>query len=179
MARTLHLGISGIVFSAAAAGIYRLLLAGPEPVEADISLGFIALQGMQLIGRLLGDRLIDRFGQRLIARLGGLIVMLGMSAALLVPGIASTIIGFGLAGLGVATLIPAAMHAADELPGFKAGAGLTIVSWLMRVGFLVSPPEIGAVADASELRYGLLVMPLGGLLVVLLAGVLTGKQSTH
>ena len=240
LARSLHLGITGIAFSAAAVGIYRLLLAGPEPVEAETStpesvaavspggthwgvfaryavlaalviiassgalvedagsswsaiylsgslaassfiagLGFIALQGMQFIGRLLGDRLVDRFGQRLIARLGGLLVMAGMAFALLIPSIPSTIIGFGLAGLGVSTLIPAAMHAADELPGFKAGAGLTILSWLMRMGFLISPPVVGAIADASELRYGLLVMPLAGLLVLFLAGVLTGKPAAR
>ncbi len=142
-------------------------------------LGFIALQGMQFIGRLLGDRLVDRFGQRLIARLGGISVLAGMGIALLVPSIPTTIIGFGLAGLGVATLIPAAMHAADELPGFKPGAGLTIVSWLLRIGFLVSPPIVGAIADASELRYGLLIVPLAGLLVIALAGVLTTRTHTR
>lgn len=141
-------------------------------------LGFIALQGMQFIGRLIGDRLVDRYGQRLIARLGGIGVLAGMGIALLAPSIPTTILGFGLAGLGVATLIPAAMHAADELPGFKPGAGLTIVSWLLRIGFLVSPPIVGAIADASELRYGLLVVPLAGLLVITLAGVLT-RRTTH
>ena len=27
------------------------------------------------------------------------------------------------------------MHAADELPGLRAGTGLTVLTWLMRVGF--------------------------------------------
>jgi MFS family permease len=237
----LHLGATAIIFSLAAAGIYRLLLAGPEPhhldtnidtdIDTDIEkqtegsnrrkragtsskyailaalviiassgalvedagsswaaiylsgslsassfvagLGFIALQGMQFIGRLFGDRLVDRFGQRLIARIGGITVLIGMGTALLIPSVPSTIIGFGLAGLGVATLIPAAMQAADELPGFKTGAGLTILSWLLRVGFLISPPVVGAIADSTELRYGLLVVPLAGLFVIVLAGVLT------
>jgi hypothetical protein len=134
--------------------------------------GFIALQGMQFIGRMLGDRFVDRFGQRAVARTGGAVVFLGMGSALAFPSIPGVIVGFGLAGLGVSTLIPAAMHAADELPGFRPGTGLTIVAWLLRLGFLVSPPIVGAIADLSALRYGLLVVPLAGLLVVLFAPVL-------
>jgi MFS family permease len=146
---------------------------GASPFVAGT--GFMALQGSQFVGRLLGDRLVDRYGQRQIARTGGTIVFLGMGTALLVPSVAGTIAGFGLAGLGVATLIPAAMHGADELPGLRPGTGLTIVSWLLRVGFLVSPPVVGALADATSLRQGLLVVPLAGVLVLLSSRVLAGK----
>lgn len=134
--------------------------------------GFIALVGAQFIGRLIGDRLVDRFGQRAVARAGGLITAVGMGLALAVPTLPGTILGFALAGFGVATLVPAAMHEADALPGLKPGSGLTIVSWLMRLGFLLSPPIVGQVADAAGLRTGLLVIPAAGVLVVLLAGVL-------
>ena len=139
--------------------------------------GFVALQGMQFVGRIFGDGLVDRFGQRAVARTGGVVVFVGMGVALAVPSIAGTIVGFGLAGLGVSTLIPAAMQAADELPGFRAGTGLTIVSWLLRVGFLVSPPIVGAIADSSALRFGLLIVPFAGLLVVVFAGVLAGRRA--
>lgn len=139
--------------------------------------GFIALQGMQCVGRFLGDRLVDRFGQRAVARTGGLIALLGMGSALLVPTVPGTIVGFGLAGLGIATLIPAAMHGADTLPGLAAGTGLTLVSWLLRLGFLLSPPVVGAVADAASLRVGLFVVPLAGLVVVVAAGVLSGRTA--
>ncbi|MER6598798.1 MFS transporter [Streptomyces parvus] len=137
--------------------------------------GFIALVGAQFIGRLIGDRLVDRFGQRAVARAGGLITAAGMGLALAVPTLPGTILGFALAGFGVATLVPAAMHEADALPGLKPGSGLTIVSWLMRLGFLLSPPIVGQVADAAGLRTGLLVIPAAGVLVVLLAGVLQAR----
>ncbi|MET4583156.1 MFS family permease [Conyzicola nivalis] len=139
--------------------------------------GFVALQGMQFVGRIFGDGLVDRFGQRAVARTGGVVVFVGMGVALAFPSMAGTIVGFGLAGLGVSTLIPAAMQAADELPGFRAGTGLTIVSWLLRVGFLVSPPIVGAIADSSALRFGLLIVPVAGLLVVVFAGVLAGRRA--
>ncbi|MFJ9887866.1 MFS transporter [Streptomyces sp. NPDC091287] len=138
--------------------------------------GFIALVGAQFIGRIIGDRLVDRFGQRAVARTGGLITAVGMGFALAVPTLPGTILGFALAGFGVATLVPAAMHEADALPGLKPGSGLTIVSWLMRLGFLLSPPVVGYVADATSLRTGLLVIPCAGLLVVVLAKVLRGRR---
>ncbi|MFD4750654.1 MFS transporter [Streptomyces rubiginosohelvolus] len=137
--------------------------------------GFIALVGAQFIGRIIGDRLVDRFGQRAVARAGGLITAVGMGLALAVPTLPGTVLGFALAGFGVATLVPAAMHEADALPGLKPGSGLTIVSWLMRLGFLLSPPIVGQVADAAGLRTGLLVIPAAGVLVVLLAGVLRAR----
>ncbi|MCT7356420.1 MFS transporter [Streptomyces sp. 15-116A] len=139
--------------------------------------GYIALVGAQFVGRLLGDRLVDRFGQRAVARAGGLVAAAGMGLALGVPTVPGTILGFAAAGLGVATLVPAAMHEADELPGLKPGSGLTIVSWLMRLGFLLSPPVVGLVADATSLRAGLLMIPLAGLLVISLAGVLQPRRA--
>ncbi|WP_326755302.1 MFS transporter [Streptomyces hirsutus] len=138
--------------------------------------GFIALVGAQFVGRILGDRLVDRFGQRAVARAGGFIAAAGMGLALAVPTVPGTILGFAAAGFGVATLVPAAMHEADELPGLKPGSGLTIVSWLMRLGFLLSPPVVGLVADEAGLRLGLLVVPLAGALVVVLAGVLGARK---
>ncbi|EHY87378.1 MFS transporter [Saccharomonospora azurea] len=150
-----------------------------ESLHASAALaasGYIALVGAQFVGRLLGDRLVNRFGQRAVARAGGLIAAVGMGTALAFPTVPGTIAGFAAAGLGVATLVPAAMHEADELPGLKAGSGLTIVSWLMRVGFLASPPIVGLVADATSLRVGLLVVPVAGFLVIVLAGVLKGRR---
>lgn len=139
-------------------------------------LGFIALVGAQFIGRMLGDGMTDRFGQRAVARVGGLIAAVGMTLALLFPSVPGTIAGFAAVGFGIATLIPAAMHAADELPGLKAGAGLTIVSWLLRLGFLLSPPFVGFIAENESLRAGLIVAPAAAIVAVLLAGVLEKRS---
>lgn len=141
--------------------------------------GYIALVGAQFVGRIIGDRLVDRFGQRAVARTGGLIAALGMGLALALPTLPGTVLGFAAAGFGVATLVPAAMHEADSLPGLKPGSGLTIVSWLMRLGFLLSPPVVGLVADATSLRIGLLVVPLAGVLTVLLSGVLQPRRAAE
>jgi MFS family permease len=130
---------------------------------ATAGLGFVALQTAMTVGRLTGDRVVDRFGPRRVAHVGGLLIAGGMGGALAFPSIATTLIGFALAGLGVATLIPAVYHAADELPGLSSGSGLTVINWLLRVGFLLSPPLIGVLADATSLRVALLTVVVAGL----------------
>lgn len=138
---------------------------------------FIAMQGCQFIGRLLGDGMVDRWGQRAVARAGGALVAVGMGLALAFPSPWGTIVGFGAAGFGVATLIPGAMHAADEIPGLREGTGLTILSWLLRLAFLLSPPVVGAIADATSLRVGLTLVPIFGVLIVALAGVMAPRKT--
>ncbi|MEU7860580.1 MFS transporter [Nonomuraea sp. NPDC049141] len=84
---------------------------------ATAGLAVVALQVAMTVGRLTGDRVVDRFGRRTVVRAGGALAAVGMGAALAVPSVATALAGFALAGLGVATLVPAAMHTADELPG--------------------------------------------------------------
>jgi MFS family permease len=148
-------------------------LGAPGPVAV---FGYVALVGFMFVGRLIGDRLVDRFGERAVARAGGLIAAAGMGAALAFPSVIGTIAGFAAAGLGVATLIPAAMHGADQLPGMRPGTGLTVVTWLMRVGFFGAPLIVGVIADATSLRIGLLSVPVAGVTVFALAAALSARR---
>lgn len=149
------------------------LTGGLGAPAAAAGLAVVALQGAMTVGRLLGDRVVDRLGQRRVARGGAVLLVAGMGGALAVPTVATTIAGFAAAGLGVATLVPAAMHTADEIPGLRPGSGLTVVSWLLRVGFLASPPLVGLVADTVGLRAGLLAVPLAGVVVLALSPALS------
>lgn len=180
LAALVVIGIAGALVEDAGstwAAVYLSTSLDATPTVAG--LGFVALVGLQFVGRLFGDRLVDRFGQRAVAQAGGVLTAAGMGIALLVPSVPLTILGFGLAGLGVATLVPAAMHSADELPGLRTGTGLTVISWLMRLGFLFSPPIVGAIADASSLRVGLVVVPLAGILTLVASGVLPRRVHPH
>ncbi len=144
---------------------------------ATAGLGFVALQTAMTVGRLTGDRVVDRFGQRRVARVGGALVAAGLGLALALPSLGTTLAGFALAGLGVATLVPAVYAAADELPGLRHGVGLTVVNWLLRIGFLASPPLVGAVADASSLRVALLAVVVAGVVTLVLGRVLSRSVS--
>lgn len=134
-------------------------------------LGFIALQSTQTVGRLLGDRVVTRYGDRTVARAGAALAGGAMAFALALPSIAITIVAFGLVGAGIGTLIPGAMRAADRL--LPNGMGLMLVGTVLRIALLVAPPLVGVVADASSLRVALLVMPAGAVLVIMLSRALS------
>ncbi|MGO1592787.1 MAG: MFS transporter [Ancrocorticia sp.] len=142
-------------------------------------LGFTALVAAQFVGRATGDRLNDRFGVRTVTRAGALLTAVGMGLALIFPTVPGTLIGFATIGLGQATIIPAAMEQADRIPGLKTGTGLTIVTWLLRLGSLAAPPLVGAIADTIGIRYGLIIVPALSILVVTVAGVLPKRSLAH
>src|SRR5699024_1064203 len=123
-------------------------------------LGFIAVQGAQLIGRFAGDKLVAGVGTARGGRKGGWCVALGAGSAFagsfLLEGTAMLmvlLVGFALAGWGIATIIPGAMVGADALPGLPPGSGLAVLNWVMRLGFLVSPPLVGLIAEYAGLRW--------------------------
>jgi MFS family permease len=140
--------------------------------------GYVALVGSMFVGRLIGDRLVDRLGERTVVGAGGVLTATGMGAALAFPSVPGTIAGFAAAGFGVATLIPAAMHRADQLPGLRPGSGLTVLTWLMRIGFFGAPLIVGVIADATSLRVGLLAVPVAGVVAFALAGALSARPQT-
>ncbi|MWV47708.1 MFS transporter [Rathayibacter sp. VKM Ac-2803] len=177
LAALVAVAIAGTLVEDAASTWAAVYLNGDLGATAAVAAyGFVALVGAQFVGRIFGDRLVDRFGQRTVVRVGGAITAAGMGAALLFPSVPGTILGFAAAGFGLATTVPAAMHEADEIPGLRAGTGVTLVSWLMRLGFLLSPPIVGLVADGAGLRVGLLVVPIAGVVAVVLAGVLSARR---
>ncbi|MCY1683813.1 MFS transporter [Kocuria sp. SL71] len=133
-------------------------------------LGLVALMGAQFIGRLLGDRMVDRLGHVTMARLGAVGIAAGLGLVVAAPAPAAAVAGFFLAGLGSATLVPSAYHAADLVPGLRPGTGLAVVSWLMRGAFLSLSPFVGVVSDALGLRLAFLVIPVAAVLAVLAAG---------
>jgi MFS family permease len=172
------LSACGVFVEDAGASWSALYLRNELAASAAVAgLGFVALQGAMTVGRLTGDRVVDRFGQRRVVRSGGVLIAVGMGLALAFPSVLSTLAGLALAGLGVATLIPAVFHAADELPGLPRGLGLAVSNWLLRIGFLVSPLLIGFLADAISLRVALVTVVLGGLGAVVLARFLRPSVS--
>ncbi|MFG1948470.1 MFS transporter [Nonomuraea sp. NPDC048826] len=171
------LAACGALVEDAGASWGALYLSGLRADAATAGLAVVVFQIAMTAGRLTGDRVVDRFGRRTVARAGGVLAAVGMGAALAVPSIGTALAGFALAGLGFATLVPATMHTADELPGLPAGTGLTVVSWLLRGGFLLSPLLVGLVADLVSLRAGLLSVVVAGLVTVVLARVLVNRTA--
>ncbi|OFU56054.1 MFS transporter [Corynebacterium sp. HMSC11E11] len=131
---------------------------------ASAGIAYAVFLSSQTLGRFLGDAFIDRFDRARVAGAGGILIAVG-GVLVLVGGAASSPVvllgGFALAGFGCATLVPSAFAAAAALPGVADGAGVTLVGWMMRMGFLVTSPAIGVAATGIGLQWAL------GLLLVL------------
>jgi fucose permease len=141
-------------------------------------LPFVAFQTTMTLGRIAGDRVVDRVGAVAVARTGALVAMVALGGALLLAHPWAAIVGWALAGLGVATLFPLAFAAAGAVPGVRAGDGIAVVGFLARLGFLATPPIIGAIADASSVGRGLLVVPVAALGAAVLAGALRPRSGS-
>ena len=143
-----------------------LLLSEQGAGAGHVGLGLVALQGTMIVGRLVGDRIIDAVGQRAVIAWGGALVTLGMSIALLVSSVPGTLLGMAISGAGCAVAVPVTYSAADDVEGLPPGLGLTIVSWLARLAGLLAPPVVGRLADDHGLWVALAYGLLGGLIMV-------------
>nr|WP_257210841.1 MFS transporter [Actinomyces ruminis] len=144
-----------------------LLLTEQGAAPGMVGMGLVCLQTTMIIGRLLGDAVIDRLGARKVIAGGGVLVALGMGTALLAGSVPGTLVGMVISGAGCAVAVPVAYAAADDIPGLRPGMGLTIVSWLARVVMLIAPPIVGWFADAHGTWVALVYGLLGGIILLL------------
>ena len=143
-----------------------LLLSEQGAGAGHVGLGLVALQGTMIVGRLVGDRIIDAVGQRAVIAWGGALVTFGMSIALLLSSVPGTLLGMAISGAGCAVAVPVTYSAADDVEGLPPGLGLTIVSWLARLAGLLAPPVVGRLGDDHGLWVALAYGLLGGLIMV-------------
>ena len=145
------------------------------PLEVA-GLGLTVVLVAQFVGRLLGDPMTDRWGRDAVARAGGLLIAAGAALAALAPAYPLAFAGFALAGFGSATLVPAAFAAAGRIPGLPEGTGISVLGWLMRLGFLLTSPAIGGLSDATSLRTAMILPVAAGLVAALLAHTQKGDH---
>ncbi len=118
-------------------------------------LGFVAVAGGMVLGRLVGDRVTDWLGGARLFVGALLLVGLGIGVVVTSPVTPVAVMGFALAGLGISVLFPALYLQAATTPGVPSGLGVGVMSSGARVGFLVSPVVVGWLSELTSLRVGL------------------------
>lgn len=144
-----------------------VLLATERDVPvASAGIGLSILLGAQFVGRLLGDRFIDRVGDRpaLISSL--MLIAAGLLLAAWVPSVPLTLVGLGLAGLGCAITVPLAFAGADALPGLRPHVGVTWIGWIMSATTVGLSPAIGGVTSLASLPLAISMVSLLALLAL-------------
>ena len=100
------------------------------------SLGLVAVSGMMVAIRLVGDRLVARFGRRAVVRFGGACAAAGYLMVTLVSGLPLLIVGWGLVGFGVGMIAPQVYAVAGHIGG---GRVLAVVVTFGYAAFLIGP----------------------------------------
>lgn len=132
------------------------LHARPGVAAAGYSLFALAMTA----GRLTGTALLERLGQTRTLVAGGATGAAGMLLGSLAPTTWLALLGFAVAGLGLANIFPVAVGRAGELAG---PSGVAVASTIGYGGMLLGPPAIGFLADWFSL-------PLALTTVAVLAG---------
>ncbi|MFJ3670694.1 MFS transporter [Streptomyces sp. NPDC090106] len=116
------------------------------------AIGYSSFALAMTIGRLSGTTLLERLGRTRTVVAGGVVAAAGMLVGALAPSLWAALIGFGIAGLGLANLFPVAIERAGALAGPN---GVAIASTLGYGGLLLGPPAIGFMAGWSSLPVAL------------------------
>lgn len=144
---------------------------------ATAGIAFSVVIGSQCFGRFSGDFLVQRFGPGRIARLGGGFIAVGGIGVVAATEPILLLVGLGLMGYGSATLVPGALGAAAHIPGVGRAGGVTLVNWIMRIGFLGTSPLVGMIASIGNLRWGLSLLIVVGAVTMIFAGRLGAKPA--
>jgi MFS family permease len=133
------------------------------------ALGFTAFSVTMTLGRLVGDRLVERFGPVAVVRAGGLVAAAGFGFALLVATPAAGLVGFASLGAGMSSIVPIVFRAAGHVPGVPSGVAVSAVTTIGYLGFVTGPAIIGALAEVTGLPAALGVVAVLGAIVSALA----------
>ena len=131
--------------------------------QSQAALGYAAFAGAMALARFGGDALRTRYAETRILLVGALLAALSVAVVLLVGQPWLAMIGFALAGAGLAPVAPILFNAATRVPGISRAAAIASVTSIGYSGFMVGPPLIGALAHASSLRVALGVVVLAAL----------------
>lgn len=149
--------------------VYLASERGADPTLA--AMGFALFSAAMTLGRFTGDRLRQRFGRVVLVRVSGLAAGGGLLIASLVPLPSAALLGFLLLGFGLSNLVPLIFLAAAEGDdGLGPGERIAAVATVGYTGFLVGPPVIGFIGEASSLATGLGLLAAGCLAITLAAG---------
>jgi MFS family permease len=143
---------------------------------SQITLGYAAFMSTMAGGRFLGDRIVTRFGKQRILQLSGIVIATGLLTAVIFPTLITATIGFLLVGFGVSSVIPLVYSSAGKSKKFSPGVALAAVSTIGFLGFLLGPPVIGFIAQASSLRWSFTLIALLGFGTTVLSSLMKWEK---
>jgi MFS family permease len=131
--------------------------------------GFAAFALAVAVGRVVGDRVIDRFGRPRTVRAAGTLAAAGVAVAVLAPAPPAAIAGWTLLGAGVALVAPAVLGAAPDAGDVPAPVAIAAVTTIGYLGSFTGPPAIGALAELTSVSAALVLALVAAAAIAALA----------
>ncbi|MBO1752383.1 MFS transporter [Actinotalea sp. BY-33] len=137
--------------------------------EAVAALVFGVFVASMTVARLVGTRLIDRFGRVRVLLGSGVVSFAGLALFGTAPSLPLALLGVVGWGLGAGLAVPIGMVAVSEDP-MRAAGRVAVVSAFASVASLAAPPLLGLAAESLGTRQALLLI-LGAMVVsIVLSG---------
>lgn len=121
------------------------------------ALGLVVVSAFMVVIRLLGDRLVMRFGRQAVVRFGGLCAALGYATVTLVSGLPLLLLGWALVGFGVGMIAPQVYAVAGHIGG---GRVLAVVVTFGYAAFLIGPAFMGFLVNQVGIHHAMAVPAL-------------------
>ncbi len=148
---------------------------GASPALGGAAPGIYA--GAMFLGRALGQPLSARFSDRVLLSGGALLSAVGVAILAFAPSALVAMAGLAISGAGISIIAPALFARAGRLAG-PAGRGAAIarVTSLGYSGFILGPPLVGLIAQATDLRTAIATLALMALLVAAGGWLVMGRS---
>jgi fucose permease len=146
-----------------------VFLAGPAGTSGALAAGGVAAFALAMgLARLVGDRLLERWGIGGLAVRSGALSCAGLALALGTRSPAPALVGFACVGAGSAPLVPALFRVGGTVPGVAPGAGIAAVATAGYAGGVINGPAIGFLARGVGLTGALGLVGAAALAIALL-----------
>jgi MFS family permease len=155
------MGVEGCMFEWT--GVYFKQIIHVE--EKYIPLGYAAFMITMAGGRFLGDKLVLSVGRKKLIRFSGMLIFTGMMMIVFLPYLTTATIGCMITGIGVSSIIPLVYSTAGKQSHVPSGIAIATVASIGYLGFLLGPPLIGFIAEATGLQYSFFLMAMCGIAI--------------
>ncbi|MGU3374992.1 MFS transporter [Chryseobacterium sp. M5A1_1a] len=162
----LSMAIEGAMFDWS--GVYfQTIVKAPEKL---VILGYTSFILMMTLGRFIGNRVIERYGKKIVLQCCGILMSGGLFLSVFFPELWICIIAFMIIGLGSSLSVPSVYSTVGKVSKVAPSIALSFVSSISFLGFLMGPPLIGYIAEWFDLRYSYGLFACFGILLTIMAG---------
>lgn len=138
-----------------------------EIVKVELfTLGYLIFMVCMALSRFASDHVVEKIGLPKIYIMSSILVVSGISLAIVFPLFWTCMFGFCLVGLGAASIIPLTFTQASSLKKYSPGTVISILGTYGIVGAFSGPPLIGYLAQAFSLRFAFIAFAISGFMII-------------